>query len=164
VTYVVSECCGSAMQWVAVLLCSSATWRASNATPVQTITASFWAPTASFGCGCIYTHPPLELRLTSRPSKTHPKPFESSPQPSLCEWSSKWVIWGERLSKREQTKPWALVGLRRSFVAHLLLLEVKPPRWLGIAQRASVLVVSMTKFVFVQDLSGNLELITLVVS
>jgi hypothetical protein len=43
------------------------------------------------------------------------------------------------------------------FVKHSLLFEVKPPRWLGIAWRAPVLVVSHGKFVLPWDLSGTLK-------
>jgi hypothetical protein len=70
------------------------------------IMASFRVQMASLSGVNIYTHPcPLVVLLTSRPSKTHPKPCESSPQPSLCEsevlseWLSVGAVW---LWAREQ--------------------------------------------------------------
>ena len=37
--------------------CGSAAHKGGSATPVQVLMASFWTPMASFGFGCIYTHP-----------------------------------------------------------------------------------------------------------
>ena len=37
--------------------CGSTTHKGGSAAPVQVLMASFWTPMASFGFGCIYTHP-----------------------------------------------------------------------------------------------------------
>jgi hypothetical protein len=117
---------------------------------LQVITASFWPPTASF-CGVsIYIPIPHLLAELLAPISlpTHSKPFVSSPNLSLCESEvlSEWLSVGsKRLRVWEQTKPWALVGPRQSFVAHLLLLEVRPPRRQDVARLAPVLIVSCGK-------------------
>ena len=50
----------------------------------------------------------------------------------------------------------------QEFVKHLLLLEVKPPRWLGVARRASKVVEGCGKFVRAAILPPQGKMIKLV--
>jgi hypothetical protein len=60
----------------------------------------------------------------------------------VCGISVRSKCWVDRFRVREQKStsqtPWALIGFV-NFMKHLLLLEVKPPRWLGIAYNLSCL-------------------------
>ena len=108
--------------------------------------ASFRILMASLSGMSIYTHPTASGRATD--ALDLPNLCKASPQPSLCEsevLSAQLSVRDVWLSVREQIR--AILTLSTCwassiFVVYLLLLEVKPPRWLGIAWQAPVLVVS----------------------
>jgi hypothetical protein len=112
--------------------------------------ANFWVTSIK-----AFPHPPLEA-AGSTIKNTHPKAFVSSPQHLFVrfEWfvinpSLSWEIplceWFEHLSFAKQS------------LCHLLLLEMKPPRWLGIALELSRLRWAMGKFVKVRFASVRKE-------
>ena len=114
--------------------------------PYTVTTSSFQILTASWIGMSIYTHPTALRRAADAPDL--PNLCKTSPQPSLCEskvlsaWLRVGVVW---LSAWEHIR--AILTLSTCwassiFIVHLLLLELKPPRRLGIVRRAPVLVVS----------------------
>jgi hypothetical protein len=81
---------------------------------------------------------------------THPKPLWSLLNPSL--WGS-YDLWKKNLSGGlRESSLWALehLSFMKQYMWHLLLLEVKPPRWLGIALELPRLWWAVGKFVKVR--------------
>jgi hypothetical protein len=98
----------------------------------------------------IKAFPSLLWRLLVPPTKyTHPKPLWALPNPSLWESCDLW----ENLSGGlRESSLWALehLSFMKQSLWHLLLLEVKPPIWLGITLELSMLWWDVRKFVKVR--------------
>ena len=131
--------------WIfaAVSLHGSAMSCRASAAPIQVITASFWTTMDSL-CGvAINTYP-------TPPGIAANAPTISNPSQAICELSltSLFVRVSDWLRVREQLRASQSLSTCRAssiFIVHLLLLEVKPPRWLGVARWALMLVVSHGK-------------------
>jgi hypothetical protein len=87
---------------------------------------------------------------------THPKPLWALPNPSLWGSCDLWEILSNGL---RESSLWALDHLIfvKQSLWHLLLLEVKPPKWLGVALELSSVWWVLVKFVKVCFVSKRKE-------